>query len=328
MPPPSCSSTGPSSPKSSFCETQYPWKASWLPEASEPLHIGHEQYVAHAEPMLEATPVRTEVQARELQEALEAAQRATEANFKLTAQLEEAAARLEEAEQEASFLKARLVDEKSKVEQAEHEISFLKVTLSDEKAKAEKTRSSLHHHHTPYADCGDTTSRLEDQLGSLQVRYNTLKKQYDGKGMQTSELQKQLDAKNKELHDERLSKEEKDSKLQDAFKENKNIRQKMINFSKDSSIADAEHRRLASAGRLMTPGEFARMMKSSESKNNFSQENARLLHRTADLETESGLQSKVLSGLRERGLGNVIDEVWHDVSSIDACEDPVWERAP
>jgi len=319
MPPPSCSSTGPSSPKS------FAWNASWLPEASEPHHFGHDQCVAHAEPFHEAIPARSEAQQHELREALEAAQRATEANYKLTSQLEEANSRLEEAEQEAGFLRARLVDERSKAERTEHEISLLKVTLSDEKGKAalaaEKTRSSVHQH-APYADCGDTTSRLEDQLGSLQVRYNTLKKQYDAKGMQTSELQKQLDAKSKEMHEARLGKDEKDGKLQEALKENKNIRQKMINFSKDSSIADSEHRRLASAGRLMTPGEFARMMKSSEARNNFSQENARLFHRSADLETEAALQSKVLSGLRTRGLGNVIDEVWHDVSTIDACEDP------
>jgi len=318
MPPPSCSSTLPSSPGKSFAETA--WKtstASFLPETPKPTEIsrnGNEQYSVQTDLVPEATPARTDYQERELEHELrqssEAVQRAKEANAKLNA-------RLEEAEHEVSSLKARLSDERAK---AEHKISFLKATLTLEKGKAEKTSVEAH---APHADGQESsaTARLEDQLGSLQVRYNTLKKQYDGKGMHASEMQKQTEAKNKELREIEVKLEEKEQKLQESFSENKKIRQKMINFSKESQIADAEHRRIASVGRLMTPGEFSRMMKSSEARNGFSQENARLFHRSAELDTEAQLQGKVLSRLREKGLGNLVDEVWHDVAASDAIQE-------
>lgn len=307
MPPPSRSTALPSSPGKLFAEQ--PWKpitASFLPDTPKPTEIsrsGHEQYSVQTEPVPEASPARTDFQEheleRELRQSSEAVQRAKEANAKLNARLEE----------------------------AEHEISFLKASLSLEKGKAEKTSVEAEKTCAEAAIHADSqessaTARLEDQLGSLQVRYNTLKKQYDGKGMHASEMQKQTETKNKELREVELKLEEKEHKLQESLKENKHIRQKLINFSKESQVADAEHRRIASVGRLMTPGEFSRMMKSTEARNGFSQENARLFHRSAELETETQLQGKVLSRLREKGLGNLIDEVWHDVATSDAIQGP------
>lgn len=275
-----------------------------LPESEHP-----------SERVLEATPVRAEVHERELQELRQANAKLNEANAKLTARLEERSTRLEEAEQEISQLAAEKL-------RAEHEVSFLKTSLSDEKAKAQK--SGVENHHSSNTDCRG----LEDQIGSLTVRYNTLKKQYDAKGTEARELQKQLDLKSKELDEKDGKVEERENKLQESLKENRNIRQKMANWAKDAQITDAEHRRMTSAGRLNTPGEFARMMKSSENRNNMSQENASLISRNIELEAESQLDNKVLSRLREKGLGNVIDEVWHEVSACEELEDITWTRAP
>lgn len=217
-------------------------------------------------------------------------------------------ARLEEADQEIARLNAR--------HKADQE------NAAEWKAKAELASLASQATSPPTYPEG-RESRLEDQLGSLQVRFNTLKKLHDAKSVEVSDIKKQLDTKHKELADRDGERGDSEKKLQECLKENRNIRQKMENFSKDAQVADAEHRRIAAVARLMAPGEFMRNMKSSEAKNNFSQDNSRLCHRNAELETESKLQDTILARLRQKGLGDVINEAWREVCTAEANEDPV-----
>lgn len=271
--------------------------------------------------------------------------RQDEAIADLKAQLQVKTEKLEKARREKDRLEASISDEVSlrrKIEtdsslalsQAQEEISLLKAWLAerDEKAEAEKDSATQQQ-----ADKIDA-ARLENELATLQIRYNTLKKQYDAKSSREREHERQLDAQRSEI--ERLKKElqeadtkqdakseEKEAKLLECSRENKALRQKIASLSRDFQLADAEHRRIASAHRLMAPQEFARKMQSDEMRCSLSQEVQRLARRNDDLETDMRCKDKVLHRLRqERGLGDFIEEAWRQELAADGVgQDPRWD---
>lgn len=272
--------------------------------------------------------------------------RQDEAIADLKAQLQAKADKLEKARREKDRLEASINEEVSlrrKIEsdsslalsQAQEEIGFLKACLTElnEKAEAEKDSATQQQ-----ADKMDAV-RLENELATLQIRYNTLKKQYDAKSAREREHERQLDVQRSEL--ERLKKElqeadtkqdakaeEREAKFLECSKENKALRQKIASLSRDFQLADAEHRRIASAHRLMAPQEFARKMQSDEMRCSLSQEAQRLARRNDDLETDLRCKDKVLQRLRqERGLGDFIEEAWRQELAADGLgEDPGWDN--
>lgn len=328
MPPPSTSSTNPSSPGKSASEA--PSKAGYPPEVTEDIRDIYQRLGELKKEQKDMTKkFETQIEQQNVSTVV------ASAPVVLPPSPDMARRRISEAKvvQVTAELNKDIKDEREvskrlreKLKEAEQDILSLNASAAHWKAKAEQQQTALEGQVAAQPECRE--ARLEDQLGSLQVRFNSLKKQHDGKVTELIELKKQLDGKHKEFFDLAGERGEWERKLQDCSKENRSIRQKMETFAKDVQVADAEHRRIAESCSLMVPGEFMRNIKSSEARNNFSQENAQLVNRNSELETECTLHEKFLSCLRQKGLGDVINEVWHEVSTSEACEDPVQRRLP
>jgi len=104
-------------------------------------------------------------------------------------------------------------------------------------------------------------------------------------------------------------------------KEFRLLRQKVEEQSKTIESLERQLRRTSSAVSLVSPGEFSRMAKNAEAKNAASVENARLLSKNADLETQAKLILKENSLLRRRLPAEVCNQISAEAAACTMAED-------
>merc|ERR1719424_2435470 len=105
-------------------------------------------------------------------------------------------------------------------------------------------------------------------------------------------------------------------------KETRLLRQKLQEARVHVENLASQLRRTSGAASIIAPGEFMRSIKSSEAKNGFSQANACLVSRNAELESEALLIRKENALLRVRLPSEVADALWAEaVASAVAASD-------